>query len=85
MHHKSQLSLVYKGTEILDQSQAWGCQWNVNGTALVSSGDGGMVKLWKSDFQGCWKFVSEIVGDTTGIASANAFNNQAVCSVNGRI
>jgi len=71
----SQLSLVYEGTEILDQSQAWRCQWNVTGTVLASSGDGGMVKLWKSDFQGRWKCVSEIVGDTTGVAAATAFKN----------
>lgn len=58
-------SLVYEGTEVLDQSQAWRCQWNVTGTVLASSGDGGMVKMWKSDFQGRWKLVSEIVGDTT--------------------
>eukprot|EP00581_Thalassiosira_minuscula_P033340 CAMPEP_0183787342 /NCGR_PEP_ID=MMETSP0739-20130205/67495_1 /TAXON_ID=385413 /ORGANISM="Thalassiosira miniscula, Strain CCMP1093" /LENGTH=229 /DNA_ID=CAMNT_0026031423 /DNA_START=32 /DNA_END=720 /DNA_ORIENTATION=+ len=67
----SQLSLVYEGTEVLDQSQAWRCQWNVTGTVLASSGDGGMVKLWKSDFQGRWKCVSEIVGDTTGGGSSN--------------
>lgn len=71
-----QSSLVYEGTEILDQSQAWRCQWNVTGTVLASSGDGGMVKLWKSDFNGRWKCVSEIVGDTTGVAAATAFQNQ---------
>lgn len=56
-------ALVYEGTELLDQSQTWRCQWNVTGTVLSSSGDGGMVKLWKNDFQGRWKCVSEIVGD----------------------
>ena len=64
--------LVYEGTEVLDQSQAWRCQWNVTGTVLASSGDGGMVKLWKCDFQGRWKCVSEIVGDTSGVATATA-------------
>ncbi|KAL7547570.1 hypothetical protein ACHAWF_010864 [Thalassiosira exigua] len=72
----SQSSLTYEGTEVLDQSQAWRCKWNVTGTVLASSGDGGMVKLWKSDFQGRWKCVSEIVGDTTGVATATAFQNQ---------
>lgn len=70
----SQPLLVYEGTEILDQ-RAWRCQWNITGTVLASSGDGGMVKLWKSDFQGRWKCVSEIVGDTTSLAEATAFNN----------
>ena len=68
-------SLNYEGTEVLDQSQAWRCQWNVTGTVLASSGDGGIVKLWKSDFDGRWKCVSEIVGDTTGVAAATAFRN----------
>ena len=57
-------SLSYEGTEVLqDQSQAWRCQWNVTGTVLASSGDGGIVKLWKSGFQGeGFKCVSEIAG-----------------------
>jgi nucleoporin SEH1 len=66
--------LIYEGrTEVLDESQAtWRCQWNVTGTVLASSGDGGMVKLWKNDFQGRWKCVSQIVGDTTVMASASS-------------
>lgn len=64
-------SLVYEGTEVLDQSQSWRCQWNVTGTVLASSGDGGVVRLWKSDFQGRWKCVSEIVGDSSGLAAMN--------------
>lgn len=64
----SSSSLVYEGTEVLDRTQAWRIQWNVTGTVLASSGDGGVVKLWKSDFQGRWKCVSEIVGDSTGMA-----------------
>jgi nucleoporin SEH1 len=69
-------SLVYEGTEDLDQSEVWRCQWNLTGTVLASSGDCGVVKLWKSDFQGKWKCVSEIVGDTTGMAAASAGRNQ---------
>ena len=37
----------------------WRCKWNVTGTVLASSGDGGVVGLWKSDFSGKWKCVSE--------------------------
>ena len=57
-------SLVYEGTEDLDQSEVWvwRCQWNLTGTVLASSG-GSVVKLWKSDFMGRWKCISEIVGD----------------------
>lgn len=62
----SSSALVHEGTEVLDQIQSWRCQWNVTGTVLASSGDGGVVRLWKSDFQGHWKCVSEIVGDISG-------------------
>eukprot|EP00814_Leptocylindrus_danicus_P013648 CAMPEP_0116043118 /NCGR_PEP_ID=MMETSP0321-20121206/26144_1 /TAXON_ID=163516 /ORGANISM="Leptocylindrus danicus var. danicus, Strain B650" /LENGTH=381 /DNA_ID=CAMNT_0003523823 /DNA_START=43 /DNA_END=1188 /DNA_ORIENTATION=+ len=31
-------------------SEVWRCKWNVTGTVLATSGDGGMVKLWKSDY-----------------------------------
>eukprot|EP00574_Skeletonema_japonicum_P010678 CAMPEP_0201714662 /NCGR_PEP_ID=MMETSP0593-20130828/1044_1 /ASSEMBLY_ACC=CAM_ASM_000672 /TAXON_ID=267983 /ORGANISM="Skeletonema japonicum, Strain CCMP2506" /LENGTH=418 /DNA_ID=CAMNT_0048203957 /DNA_START=20 /DNA_END=1276 /DNA_ORIENTATION=- len=65
-------SLVYEGTEDLDRSEVWRCQWNLTGTVLASSGDCGVVKLWKSDFQGKFKCISEIVGDTTGMAAASA-------------
>ena len=58
-------SLVYEGTEDLDQSEVWRCQWNLTGTVLASSGDCGVVKLWKCSFEGKWKCISEIVGDTT--------------------
>lgn len=66
-------ALLYEGTEVLDQSQcqSWRCQWNVTGTVLASSGDGGAVRLWKSDFQGQWKIVSEIIGDVSGISSSS--------------
>ena len=65
-------SLVYEGTEILDSTvQSWRCRWNVTGTVLASSGDGGVVRLWKCDFQGKWRCVSEILGDSTGGASSD--------------
>ncbi len=58
--------LTYEKTELLNQSCTnWRCQWNVTGTVLASSGDGGTVKLWKNDFKGRWKCVSEVVGDAS--------------------
>ena len=63
--------LTYDGTAILDQGRTnWRCQWNVTGTVLASSGDGGAVMLWKNDFHGKWKCVSDIVGDTSSASSA---------------
>ncbi|KAL3800876.1 hypothetical protein ACHAW5_002027 [Stephanodiscus triporus] len=72
--------LAYEGTALLDQGRTnWRCQWNVTGTVLASSGDGGTVKLWKNDYQGRWKCVSEIVGDPAGAvatAASSAVRNQ---------
>lgn len=63
--------LTYEGTALLDQERTnWRCQWNVTGTVLASSGDGGAVMLWKNDFHGKWKCVSDIVGDTSLASSA---------------
>mmetsp|Transcript_1727 Transcript_1727/g.2390 ORF Transcript_1727/g.2390 Transcript_1727/m.2390 type:complete len:437 (+) Transcript_1727:135-1445(+) len=51
------------GGEQQPPQQVWRCQWNVTGTVLASSGDGGRVQLWKSDFEGKWKCVSQMYGD----------------------
>jgi nucleoporin SEH1 len=61
------------GEQVVSSSpnQMWKCQWNVTGTVLASSGDAGLVQLWKSDFQGQWKCVSEIHGDLTSPNVAN--------------
>lgn len=48
--------------KIDSESDTWRCAWNVTGTVLASSGDTGVVKLWKSDFQGVWKSVAEVHG-----------------------
>ena len=44
------------------KDEVWRCSWNVTGTVLASSGDGGVVELWKSDFKGNWKCVSKVKG-----------------------
>jgi WD40 repeat protein len=33
------------------QTEVWRVSWNVTGTMLASTGDDGMTRLWKSDFQ----------------------------------
>lgn len=50
----------------------WRCQWNITGTVLSSSGDGGVVQLWKADWQGKFKCVSFMQGD---LATSNTNNN----------
>jgi nucleoporin SEH1 len=75
--------LVYEKTESLDQGRTnWRCQWNVTGTVLASSGDGGTVKLWKNDFKGRWKCVSEIVGDP---AAGNAVASAAAAAASSSV
>jgi WD40 repeat protein len=58
-----------ESTVTLDVSNTWRCQWNVTGTVLASSGDRGVVQLWKSDFEGNFKCVSKIQGDLRQVAA----------------
>jgi WD40 repeat protein len=59
----------FESTQTLKVSNAWRCQWNVTGTVLASSGDRGLVQLWKSDFEGKFKCVSKIQGDLSQVAA----------------
>lgn len=64
--------LELESTQTLEVSNTWRCQWNVTGTVLASSGDRGIVRLWKSDFMGNFKCVSKIHGDLDQVgAEAN--------------
>jgi nucleoporin SEH1 len=42
------------------QSEVWRVDWNVTGTILSSSGDDGVVRLWKSSFLKDWKQIGVI-------------------------
>ena len=56
-------ALELESSQILDtEGDTWRCAWNVTGTVLASSGDSGVVKLWKSDFKRVWKCVSDVHG-----------------------
>ena len=55
--------LEKESSQVLNTTEeVWKCSWNVTGTVLASSGDGGVVELWKSDFKGNWKCVSKVKG-----------------------
>ncbi|KAL7570663.1 hypothetical protein ACA910_014936 [Epithemia clementina (nom. ined.)] len=42
--------LLLEWSQTLEPTHAaWNCQWNVTGTVLASSGDGGVIQLWKAD------------------------------------
>ena len=47
-------------------THAWRVQWNVTGTVLASSGDGGKVQLWKTGGSNEFELVSEVHGDMEG-------------------
>lgn len=60
--------LKLESSQTID-ANAWRCQWNVTGTVLASSGDGGMVQLWKSDLDGNFVCVSKVQGDLSQVAA----------------
>jgi nucleoporin SEH1 len=61
-------SPTLESTQIVD-SNAWRCQWNVTGTVLASSGDKGVVHLWKADADGQFGSVGKVQGDLTQLAA----------------
>mmetsp|Transcript_11867 Transcript_11867/g.25689 ORF Transcript_11867/g.25689 Transcript_11867/m.25689 type:complete len:383 (+) Transcript_11867:208-1356(+) len=71
---KTTSSVELESSQVLDTgaSEVWRCEWNVTGTVLASSGDGGVVQLWKQDFRKNWSCVSEVHGDVNGRGAAAA-------------
>lgn len=77
---ESSVELDNENAHTTRSAEVWRCKWNVTGTVLATSGDGGMVKLWKSDYYqnlgavsggdaSSWRCVSEVVGDIQEAAS----------------
>jgi len=56
------IQLKLESTQTIDTT-AWRCQWNITGTILASSGDAGIVKLWKPGHDGKFEFVTKVKGD----------------------
>lgn len=54
--------MLESSQELETDEDTWRCGWNVTGTVLASSGDGGVVKLWKCNYKGEWNCVSEVHG-----------------------
>ena len=52
-------------TQTID-TNAWRVQWNVTGTVLASSGDGGVVQVWKLGASNQFECVSSVHGDAEG-------------------
>jgi len=58
---KQQHVLTLDSSQTLD-APAWTCNWNITGTVLASSGDSGVVDLYKSKNDGTFEIVSRING-----------------------
>lgn len=56
--------LIEESTSNINTS-AWRCQWNVTGTVLASSGDSGVVEMWKINQHNQFECVSKVQGDAT--------------------
>jgi nucleoporin SEH1 len=61
-------ALELEATQTMQVANAWRCQWNVTGTVLAVGGDCGVVRLYKADPEGSFKFVSKIQGDLSQVA-----------------
>jgi len=61
LEHES--SVVLEASSGSSNLGIWRCEWNITGTCLATSGDMGLVKLWKSGFHNSWKCVEEVHGN----------------------
>jgi len=59
--------ISYKHTEVANfvdhNAEVWRVNWNVTGTILASSGDDGMVRLFKATYGGQWKPLGVIMAE----------------------
>ena len=50
----------------------WRVEWNVSGTMLASSGDDGVVSMWRPDARGQWTLSCAVSGQSQAAAAAAA-------------
>lgn len=46
-------------------AEIWRLQWNMTGTVLSSSGDDGVVRIWRANLRGEWKEQTQIAAEET--------------------
>lgn len=57
------------------RSEVWRVSWNVSGTILASTGDDGVSRLWKSDFNGTWHPILVAAATQPATTQTNANSN----------
>lgn len=50
-------------------AEVWRVEWNVSGTMLASSGDDGVVSLWRPDARGQWTLSCAVSGQSQAAAA----------------
>jgi len=56
---KSTYSITDLDAKLDTKSEVWRCEWNVTGTVLATSGDDGVVRLWRRSFNNEWKLIAQ--------------------------
>jgi len=79
---KSKHYLSLESVQSID-TNAWRCQWNVTGTVLASSGDAGIVQMFKADRNGKFQCVAEVNGDLTQVVGGGGNNHNLPSPSNG--
>jgi len=46
-------------------NEVWRVEWNATGTILAASGDGGILRFWKTNFGGEWQKIFEVLTEKT--------------------
>ncbi len=59
-------------------AEVWRVSWNVSGTILASTGDDGVSRLWKADFNGNWHPILVAAATPTATATATAAGGNSV-------
>ena len=61
-------------------AEVWRVSWNVSGTILASTGDDGVSRLWKSDFNGTWHPILVAAATPAASAAATTINSAAAAA-----
>jgi WD40 repeat protein len=64
------------------EAEVWRVEWNITGTVLASSGDDGVVRLWKPNFKHKWTCLSVVSpevdqGSSPSASSASSFSQRS--------